>query len=111
MSDASEMFPAFTLLQLGALTAWSAALPHGFQVRLVIDHHYAEELAELVQHDECKYTLNPTTDGGVALISTDWRYCREVDTVEAALAALLVREKELEAEAFVGIRDGGFGPG
>ena len=54
-------------------------------------------MAHVYQRDECHYELYPTTAGRVCLGTADgggW----EMDTLEEALAMLLVNEEALEEE-------------
>ncbi len=100
MSDLPEPGPAFTLVQLATLAAWSASRPRGFRHVLAQAYEQQDEVAEMTQreaHDHL-YRIYPTVDGRVCLEMTHGGDAWEMGTIEEALAGLLVLEEELEIE-------------
>jgi CYTH domain-containing protein len=100
MSDPSEPGPAFTLVQLATLAAWSAGRPRGFRHVLAQAYEQQDEVAEMTQreaHDHL-YRIYPTVDGRVCLEMTHGGDAWEMGTIEEALTGLLVLEEELEIE-------------
>ena len=99
MSDPA-ILPAFTIGQHKALLAWSSTRPRGF--RHVLAHCYstAEEVAELTQREayDHLYRISPVEGGKVKLETKHGYDAWEMDTVEEALAELLIIEAELEVE-------------
>ena len=94
----SELYPAFTLDQLGALSLWSVANPLGLVVRIVTDHEHFPEVAVLSQGEspQARYLMNPTSRGTVVMVRPaggKW----ELPSVKAALAKVLLLEQWADA--------------
>ena len=100
MFDTLTTTPAFTIGQLVALSAWSAARPRGFRHVLAQGYDDAIEVAEMTQREASDhlYRVHPTIKGRVELEMRHGGELWELDTIEEALAALLAIEIELEAE-------------
>ena len=101
MSDIAEVTtPAFSEAERKTLLAWSAKRPRGFRVSLTSQDDAVEELAEFAQREahSCIYTMHLTGLGRVRLRRVEGWDTWEVDTVEEALAVLLVNEEALEEE-------------
>lgn len=83
-----------SLAQLEAITTWNATRPPGFGVRIVTDHEYCPEMAEVYKHDRMSplWFLN-ATQAGTTVMTRACGVDEEVGTVEQALARVL----ELEA--------------
>lgn len=96
-NTAAVVSPAFSMAQHATLREWSDRRPRGFRICIATDEECAEEVAYAYQRDECPYDLRPTLTGRIYLGTADgngW----EVNTLEGALALLLVNEEVLEAE-------------
>ncbi len=101
MSDIAEVkAPAFSEAERETLLAWSAKRPRGFRVSLTSQDDAVEELAEFAQREahSCIYMMHLTGFGRVRLRMVEGWDTWEVDTVEEALAVLLVNEEALEEE-------------
>ena len=98
MSDTADAIaPAFTLLQLEALLAWSARRPRGFRVAITTENDCAEEIAEISQRADYAYAMHHMVSGRIHLEMESGADAWEADTVEEALEALLANEEALEA--------------
>ena len=86
----------FSVPQLETVTAWGAAQPQGFSVRIMTDHEDYPELAELYTHDRMSplWFLN-ATQAGTAVITKASGACQELGTVEEALARVLELERPM----------------
>jgi len=84
----------FSLPQLETIMAWGAAKPHGFGVRIMTDHEDYPELAELYKHDKMSpLWFLSATQAGTAVITKASGADEELDTVEQALALVLVLDR------------------
>lgn len=100
MSDTAEAVAfAFSVEQRTILLTWSAKCPRGLRVMLTSENNAADELAMITQREAHAYLyrLHPLPNGriyvGIVVGHAEW----ECDTVEEALAELLVIEEEREA--------------
>ena len=95
----------FSLPQLAVITAWGAARPQGFGVRIMTDHEDYPELAELYRHDRVSplWFLNATLAGAVVITKVSDAE-QELGTVEEALARVLELERPAPDAALEGAR-------
>ncbi len=94
----SELYPAFTLDQLAALSLWSIASPMGLVVRIATDHEHFSEVAVLSRGEspQARYLMNPTSRGTVVMVrsaGSKW----ELPCVKTALAKVLLLEQWADA--------------
>ena len=101
MSDIAEVKThAFSEAERETLLAWSAKRARGFRVLLTSQNDAVEEVAEFAQREthNCIYMMHLTEFGRVRLRMVEGWDTWEVDTVEEALAMLLVNEEALEED-------------
>ncbi len=84
----------FSVPQLETITAWGAAQPRGFSVRLMTDHEDYPELAELYTHDRrSPLWFLYATQAGTAAITKASGAEEELGIIEEALARILVLDR------------------